>query len=302
MTTTSGDQQHPTAATGAALARRFWVAVESLNAVTYFHPAARDAIERAGAKGFWMGYFACRLAPLGPVGPEVAIAACYGFAPERPYRALPDAWQHLPPERALIARAVGSAAALRQISPAIEDLAPALLGPLERLVEGLDVAGRVLAAGNRQVLLPDDPVERLWQLCTMLREHRGDGHVALLGAAGLDGCESNVLAIAERGHDPEILRTSRAWSPGAWEAATRRLGSRGLIQRGDDGSVRPSPEGTRVLAGIERRTDELAYTSYLASASPEDFAAVAAAMTGAARPVAESGIYPPTNPMGLPAL
>jgi hypothetical protein len=54
-----------------------------------------------------------------------------------------------------------------------------------------------LFSANRSLALPDDPVERLWQLCTSLREHRGDGHVAALTAKGLDGLEAHVLIALE---------------------------------------------------------------------------------------------------------
>ena len=77
-----------------------WRLVEPIHAVTYFGPEALDALARAGYRGFWMGYFAGRLAPLGSVGPLVATAVCFGFAPSRVARALPDAWSFAPPDDA----------------------------------------------------------------------------------------------------------------------------------------------------------------------------------------------------------
>ena len=97
------------------LARRLWQRLELIHAVTYFSPEAIGALRDAGYKGFWMGYFAGRAAPLGPVGPAVVTALFYNFAPSRVARALPDAWGFAPPDAALAARLGGSVAALRRV-------------------------------------------------------------------------------------------------------------------------------------------------------------------------------------------
>ena len=54
----------------AAPARRLWAAVEPLHAVVYFAPETAAAAKEVGLRGYWMGYFAGRLAPLGSIGPE----------------------------------------------------------------------------------------------------------------------------------------------------------------------------------------------------------------------------------------
>lgn len=81
-----------------ALARSLWHPLETINAVTYFSPECRDASVRLGLKGFWMGYFACRAAPLGAVDPGVVEATFFNFHPDRVRRALPDAWSLAHPE------------------------------------------------------------------------------------------------------------------------------------------------------------------------------------------------------------
>ena len=98
------------------IARQLWQRLELIHAVTYFSPEAVGALRDAGYKGFWMGYFAGRAAPLGPVGPEVVTALFYNFAPSRVARALPDAWNFAPPEAALGARLHGSVAALATLT------------------------------------------------------------------------------------------------------------------------------------------------------------------------------------------
>src|SRR5690606_19517955 len=83
--------------------RRTWRAVERVHAVVYFAPEVRAALEDAGLRGFWRGYFAARAAPLGPVGAEVVAAVTFGFAPEMVARAVPDVWTRAAPPAALAA-------------------------------------------------------------------------------------------------------------------------------------------------------------------------------------------------------
>src|SRR5688500_7564154 len=106
---------------GPTVARKLWQRLELVHAVTYFAPEATGALRDAGYRGFWMGYFAGRAAPLGAAGPDVVRALFYNFAPARVARALPDAWGFAPPEAALSARLDGSMAALRRIlGPAVQ--------------------------------------------------------------------------------------------------------------------------------------------------------------------------------------
>lgn len=272
-------------------ARRLWQAAECLHAVTYFHPTALAALADAGAKGFWMGYFAARMAPLGPIGPSTATAVCCNFSPARAARALPDAWTFVSPTEALAARAAGGAAALRGCGISDEAAATSVdvLGPV---VSALDPSGRPLGGANLDVALPSDPVARLWQLCTTLREHRGDGHVALIVGSGLDGCEVDVLATAVAGIDPAVLRDTRAWTWDEWDAAVGRLAVRGLV--GDDGGR--TDLGVELHAEIETRTDALAERSYRGA----DIEALREVLWPLAQSVMAAGVLPFPNPIGLP--
>ncbi|UDY38006.1 SCO6745 family protein [Dermatobacter hominis] len=271
-------------------ARRLWQAAETVHAVTYFHPAALAAIADAGARGFWMGYFAARMAPLGPIGPSTATAVCCNFSPARTTRALPDAWSFVSPADALAARSRGAVAALTDCGLEAEGAAAAAAA-LEPIVAGLDPSGRPLGGANLDVELPAEPIARLWQLCTTLREHRGDGHVALLVGADLDGCEVDVLATAASGMDAMILRDTRAWTHDEWAAAAARLADRDLVTT--DGGL--TDAGRALHVDIERRTDALATRSY----EGHDLAATTDALRPLARTVAAAGVLPFPNPMGL---
>jgi hypothetical protein len=135
----------------------------------------------------------------------------------------------------------------------------------------------------------------VWQACTTLREHRGDGHVAALVAHGLSGLEAHVLAAGTKAIPVELLRDNRGWSEAEWEAAAAALTQRGLVHT--DGRV--TDTGRTLHGVVEELTDELAEPAYagLSDAALEELYGVLAA---SAADVAASGMVPFPNPMGLP--
>ncbi len=281
----------------AETARRLWHGLETINAVTYFcTECTSEAPQALGLRGFWMGYFANRAAPLGPVGPGVVEATFYNFHPDRVRRAIPDAWAVAAPAAVLSARAEAAATALRRLTgPAIEETADLTLRPLRIAIEDAGAGARPLFAANRDVSVPDDPVAALWQSATTLREHRGDAHVALLAGADLDGCEVHVLAVGVHGGDAELYRLSRGWSEDDWAAAIDRLAARGLLDEAGGATV----DGHRLLGGIEERTDQLAARPYARLGG--ELHRVIDRLAVVARTIAGAGEIRFPNPMGLPA-
>jgi hypothetical protein len=280
------------------LARTIWHRLETLNAVAYFSPECREAPEALGLKGFWMGYFAFRAAPMGPVPASVIEATFANFHPARVRRAIPDAWAIASPGACLTARSTAAAAALRRLlgdGPAAA-LASAVTPALVAAVDAADPLGRPLFAANRAVARPADPVGALWQLATTLREHRGDGHVALLAAEGLDGCEVHVLFSADAGHPPEMYQQSRGWSADDWAAAVERLRARGLL----DGAGRLTATGAARRAHVEHHTDELAIAPYEVLGEG-GVATLLDHLAPAAEQVAAGGEIRYPNPMNLPS-
>ena len=282
-----------TAGAGAPGARAMWELFEPIHAVTYFAPEAAAAFREAGLRGFWRGYFAGRAAPLGAVGPEPVVAAFFAFAPPMVARALPGVWEVVTPGTALAVRGAGAAAALRRLLAGREAEAERVADLLTPLATGLDCAGRVLAAANTAVPVPDDPFERLWHATTLLREHRGDGHVAALLAAGLDGCEALVLRAAT-GLPRAELQPYRGWTDGQWEAARHRLEERGLL--GADGAA--TDAGRRVLREAEEATDRAAERPWR-DLAPDAAAGLSALLSPLARACAAQLRFP--NPIGLPS-
>ncbi|WP_184349664.1 SCO6745 family protein [Streptomyces olivoverticillatus] len=277
---------------GTADARSLWRLFEPIHAVVYFAPEVPAAFEEAGLRGWWRGYFAGRAAPLGPVGPGPVTASFFSFAPATVARALPSVWRLLPPERALDLRRSGTRAALRRLLEGREKEAGRAAGLLAPVLDGLDCGGRVLAGANVDLGLPDDPLDALWQATTVLREHRGDGHVAALVAAGLDGCETLVLRTGIDLPRSE-LQPYRGWTDEEWDAAAARLTARGLL--GPDGSA--TVEGRRVHAEAERVTDRAAARAWegLALAAREELRSVLAPLAASCTPALR---FP--NPIGLP--
>ncbi|HEX8095626.1 SCO6745 family protein [Jatrophihabitans sp.] len=272
--------------------RHLWHLYEPLHAVTYFGTQARAAFESAGLRGFWRGYFAGRAAPLGAVAAAPVTAAFFSFSPAMVARAVPDVWQRALPEQALAARLDGAVAVLRAVLPDEPGRWAATADLLETAVRAAVTDGRVLGAANAALPRPTDPLARLWQAATVLREHRGDGHVVALVDAELDGCQALVLRDALYG-GREQLQPNRGWTDSEWDAAARALVRRGWLA--DDG--RPTAGGQAAHRAVESRTDRLAAQpwSALGPAEQSRLAQLLAPLAEAA-----AGVVPYPNPIGLP--
>ena len=281
------------------VARTLWHHLETINAVAYFTPECRQAPVDLGLKGFWMGYVASRAAPMGPVEAGVVEATFFNFHPARIRRAVPDAWALASPDDIIDARTTAAAAALRRLlgNASAAQLAQQVTPILTEAIERADGAGRPLFAANRDLPPPGDSVEALWQAATTMREQRGDGHVALLTGAGLDGCEVHVLVTADRPVEPELYQQGRGWSPEEWQTAIDRLASRGLVTGGGEFTA----AGRELSDDIERRTDELAARPFEPLAE-EVIEGLTVVLEPAARSIAASGEINYPNPMGLPSV
>ncbi|TCK25960.1 SCO6745 family protein [Pseudonocardia endophytica] len=272
-------------------ARDLWRRLEPIHDVVYFSPESRTAADAIGMRGYWMGYVAFRVAPLGPVGPAPVIAAFHGFPPSTITRALPDAWSYATPELALEARAAGTAEALRRLWGSDVDVTEAA-DLAWTAAQAADDPGRVLGAANRALQRPDDPVRALWQAATTLREHRGDGHVAVLVTRGIGPVHAHLLKLAAGGTDPDMLRRSRRWSDEQWAAAGADLRERGWTD--DDGRL--TDAGTAERDEIERLTDAAAVVPWEALGRERS-----ERLAGLLDPLAAAvaGDLPAGNPVGL---
>ncbi len=275
-------------------ARSMWTHVEPVHAITYFHPRARAATEAIGLRGYWRGYFAGRAAPLGAVDAAPVTAVFFTFAPPMVGRALPAVWQLAAPEEALRARLTGAVQALAELT---YELPEAHLAEAAELLEvaavGADTAGRVLGAANAALPRGDYPLARLWQAATTLREHRGDGHVAALVAAGLDPVETLAFRVAQDRPEEHLL--GRGWTGDEWAQARARLVDRGWLT---DGGA-PTEVGDAGLRAVEDATDRAAARPWLAL-GPDGTERLRELLVPVAR--ACHTVIPADSPIGLPAL
>lgn len=239
------------------LVRQMWQMLEPLHAVLYYAPEVTAAAAELGydVRTRWPSYFALRAAPLGAAGPERVASAFYSFSPRTVEQHIPAAWDTATPDAVLDVRLGAVDRALRvllgdRIGSA--ELAEAA-GLARRAAEAASTAGRPLAAANAELAWPDEPHLALWQAATVLREHRGDGHIAALLTAGLDPCEA-LVSFAAVGAAPVEVFASRGWTGAEWSAATERLATRGWI----DADGLATAAGKQGRDDVERLTDELA--------------------------------------------
>ena len=282
----------------APTARSMWPVFETYHAVTYFAPESAEGYRNLGLKGGWMGYFASRAAPMGPVPPEVVTAVFFNFHPAMVARAIPDAWALADPADVLAVRLRAVDGALRRLLPdhveAPETVEAAGLAR-EASLAG-HITGRPLYGGLRSLPWPEEPHLALWHAATLLREHRGDGHVASLLAEGLDGVEAHVTAAAAGQIPREMLQVNRKWDDDEWLAAEERLRARGWLNL--QGGL--TEEGRAGRQRIEDRTDELASEPWR-FLGLEGTARLAELWPPMARAIVDGGGVPIPSPIGAPA-
>jgi hypothetical protein len=217
---------------------------------------ARDQYDRLAAEGIEQrlgAYLAQRAAPLGAVGPELVTATFYGFSPRAIAQHIPDVWSIVAPGRVLevtqevMRGLLGRLLADRQAE--VEELAR-LLAPI---AAAQPIVGRPLAAAWASVPATGDPFVDLWLATCVIRESRGDGHIALLVAEDIGPLESHLLREGDRPNGRTSLQTMRGWQPEEIDTAAAVLRARGLLDA--DGQRTDAARALR--AGIERRTDEL---------------------------------------------
>jgi hypothetical protein len=242
-------------------ARRLYELLEPIPLVNFFSDEPTEALIALGLRNYWDGYFAGRAAPLGRVPAEVVHATFYSFAEGEAARHIPRVWDITTPEAAIAARQQGCVAALRRILGDLAD-SPTLARAADLATKAATSApteGRVMYAALRTLPLPEEPVARLWHAANMLREHRGDGHVAALVTEGIGGTEAHVLSALAAGIYPaETFGRIHHLPKAQLTAVMDGLRARGLI----DASGRFTDAGRECKKRIESRTDDLATAPY----------------------------------------
>ncbi|MCH7787954.1 MAG: hypothetical protein IH940_00760 [Acidobacteria bacterium] len=222
-----------------------------LHGFIYFAPEAAEEYRSLGLTDA-QPYFASRAAPLGAVPAEVVVATFFNFNPEFVRAAIPSAWDVAKPTDIEAARLRGARRVLDRawadIDPTHIDEASEIVGSV---IANIGFEGRPLAAANSSIALPDDAHTCLWQQITVLREWRGDAHVAALVSAPVNALEALVLHAGTGQVPADILMRTRHWSESAWAETLSRFVELGLTD--SDGSL--TEAGQEFRGDIENRTD-----------------------------------------------
>jgi len=264
--------------------------LEPLHSHVYFAPETEQRLTAVGLRPGRMCYFAGRAAAMGAVGPGVVTATFYNFAPSIVARHVPRAWTLASPEQVLAARHDAARASLTRL---LGDDVPAgevaeLAALLQQACAALTPEGRPLYAAHADLPWPTDPVLQVWHAVGLLREHRGDGHIAALVGHGLTGVEALVThTLTGRGFTQQMAQASRGWSDEEWAAAQAALADRGLVA---DGAL--TEDGVALRTALEQETDALSAAPFehLGAERTERVAELAGALT---RRLVGNGAYPP---------
>ncbi|MCX4722605.1 hypothetical protein [Streptomyces sp. NBC_01306] len=242
--------------------RRCHNSVNPLHSTLYFSPDFTEQLAGVGIDDAGAAYFAGRGAAMGAVGPGTIAATFYNFNPELIARHVPAVWETASPRTVLDARLRAADATLRRLlgeeAVASDAMAEAARLAL-RAAEACTRHARPLYSAHADLPVPEQPHLAFWHAATLLREHRGDGHLAVLLAAGLDPLEALVSHTATgKGMAPRWILATRGWRRSDWDAAVERLRGRGLLDA--DGGL--TDAGTKLRQDVESDTDRLDLAPY----------------------------------------
>jgi hypothetical protein len=248
--------------------RRTWMTLEPIHGMVYFSPLAGPTYEAIGLVGR-EGYFASRVAPMGAVSAEVVILTFFNFAPTLIRSFIPHAWTKASPQIVLDARHQVVTDTLQQHCAEqanSDDTKRAAEIAKEIAIDACRrIEGRPLFAAHAALPWPDDnnPALVLWHAQTLLREYRGDGHIAALGVEELSGVDAHVSHIATGQMPVDLMRGTRSWDEADYQASVESMVARGLVARSADGGIALTVDGQAQRQRIEDATDRLAAAPYL---------------------------------------
>ncbi|MFE2283103.1 hypothetical protein ACFXDJ_02850 [Streptomyces sp. NPDC059443] len=244
-------------------ARRAWHgAINPLHAMVYFSPDLGKEFAALGITDPVAVNLASRSAAMGAVAAGTVTSTFYNYRHDLIARHLPAVWDTATPAAVLAARLRAVDSTLRRLLGAetIESAELAEAAELAmRATEGCTRHARTLYSAHADLPVPEEPHLRLWHATTLLREHRGDGHLAALLVADLDPVEALVSHTATgRGMTPKYLKAIRGWEQSDLDAAAGRLRERGMLDA--DGEL--TARGTEVREALELETDRLDAAPY----------------------------------------
>jgi hypothetical protein len=244
-----------------SLARQAVQVLEPVCCTGWLSAEGQANLAAQGITERFAGYCATRAAPMGAVAPEVVAAAFYNCRPEVVIRNTAVAWATSTPEQAIAGELDAADRSLRAVVRAmpaedVKELADLLREAAEHAAARVE--GCPLAAGVAAMAFPGEPHLVVWHAHHLLREHRGDGHVANLLVAGLSGVEALVIDCARMGFPPAHMRAGRFWPEASWTEAADALRARGWL----DADEQLTDRGREGRERIEQQTDDFAGVAF----------------------------------------
>lgn len=281
------------------ISRAMWKKYEPIHASLYFYPLAAQKYREIGLKGGWMSYFASRSATLGTPDRNTVQAAFYHFSPELISRAIPDAWTFAKSEDILKTR-LQLAYDLLSTSNAVPNTRDCeqLLVELLELAKSLPREGRILYASLIDTDWTGSPQLMAFGIASLLREHRGDTHNAVLLSNSISGVQSHLLQIASGRVTYDSLFPNRGWDEGDWNKGLEKLIERRILKP-ESTSIKPifTDTGRELKSKIESDTDFNSdpWTS-LESSTRQQFSDILGQISTAIKTYVG---FPEVNPIGV---
>ncbi|UVI34976.1 SCO6745 family protein [Brevibacterium spongiae] len=243
--------------------------INSFHSSIYFSQTVGAVYAKQGLEPGVEGNMAARSAPLGRVNPGVVSAAYYNYSPNFIAEMLPRLWDTVTPEQMVQARFDAVSAFMAELFGDRDDIAllteaaTQVSEALAPVLAAMDFAGRTLSAATADVIGAHEPstaFEALWDVATVAREFRGDGHVASLVTAGVPGIDALMLDVATgAGFRPRAAQKTRGYTDEEWQSAQAKLAEAGLItvETDDRGFDLPviTEAGRELKEQVEQLTD-----------------------------------------------
>lgn len=264
-------------------ARRLRDALEPIATQGWWSRSSSERLAALGL-GFFDGYVWGRAASLGTPVPAVVVAAFGVFESGLLGSVYEQGVSAASRHDVLAARATGAAESLASIVSETDAIAVA--DPLLDALTALDGMGRPLFSALRALPLPDTAHGRLWRAAELVREHRGDGHLAAGIAARLDAITMNVVTELWLGYPFGEYSGTRGFNAEQLGVTLAALEAKGWVA---GGAI--TPEGRAARLALEDATD--ASQDALVERLGPGIAAVTAAAAAMSDQVVAAGAFPP---------
>ena len=292
-------------ATLSSTSRQLAAALEPIAGQVYFSPECHANYQALGfgegrgvqdgvAMSNRVAYFTSRGSVMGQVSGQVVAATFAVFNPDLVIPSVEEGWKLTDATSICSARDRGAIAQLERIlgaSPIGVDRARELL---QRAVDPLRLEGRALFAGLRSLAMPTTALGATWRLADMLREYRGDSHIAAWLSEGLDAVEVCLLTDVFSGLPMRTYSATRGWRTEQFDPATERLVSRGLLEVNGDAFT---AAGREIRIRIELNTDKQMHAAM--HAIEDDLAELMEILAPMAQAIKDAFGYPKRGPQEM---